>query len=225
MQKVKAIQTMLTSSRKSWHPFTHKTKKKDIFRFTLYWTLIFYTPVFLFCGLYAFWNYAFPPSPHVPSSPRIRDSYPLSTIVPNSAVPLIPSRKTPKPNERRSRVTFAIIVLMTFLILSVAGAVTGSAVLGFVTAGLYKAGNFNMSTCVYALPPYSLYIYICWWICLAGYLSCLLYCRLLLGFSGKRLWPWQLSLVTYSHTQNILFLLSVWSSIIEIIWTFASVLF
>ena len=37
---------------------------------------------------------------------------------------------------------------MTFLILSVAGAVTGSAVLGFVAAGLYKAADFNMSTCV-----------------------------------------------------------------------------
>lgn len=114
---------------------------EDIFRFTLYWTLIFYTPIFLFCGLYAFWNYAFPPSPRFASSPK--STYQLSTMAPNSSVPLIQS---PKQNERRSRVTFAIIVLMTFLILSVAGAVIGSAILGFTAAGLYQAANFNMST-------------------------------------------------------------------------------
>ncbi|KAF7317638.1 hypothetical protein MKEN_00851300 [Mycena kentingensis (nom. inval.)] len=34
----------------------------DIFRFTLYWTLVFYTPVFLLCGLYAFLNLTFPPT-------------------------------------------------------------------------------------------------------------------------------------------------------------------
>ncbi|KAF8799263.1 hypothetical protein BYT27DRAFT_7121330 [Phlegmacium glaucopus] len=120
---------------------------KDIFRFTLYWTLIFYTPIFLLCGLYAFWNYAFPPSPLPPNSPKSRDSiYQLSTMAPNSAVPSIQSAKPPKPNERRSRVAFAVIIFMTFLILSVAGAVMGSAILGFAAAGLYKAGDFNMST-------------------------------------------------------------------------------
>jgi len=115
---------------------------KDVFLFTLYWTLIFYTPIFLFCGLYAFWNYAFPPPPYVSTS---RDSYQLSTIGSKSTVRMVPLSR-PKPNERRSRVAFAVIVFMTFLILSVAGAVTGSAILGFTTAGLYKAGNFNMST-------------------------------------------------------------------------------
>jgi len=43
-------------------------------------------------------------------------------------------------------VAFALIVLLTFLTLSVAGAVIGSAIMGFVTAGLFKAANFNMST-------------------------------------------------------------------------------
>ncbi|KAF8903465.1 hypothetical protein CPB84DRAFT_1677951 [Gymnopilus junonius] len=120
----------------------------DIFRFTLYWTLIFYTPPFLICGLYAFWNYAFPPSTIPPSIP---EAYPLSSMVsrspqfPTDAPPMQPT-KLPRTNERRSRVAFALIVLLTFLTLSVAGAVIASAIMGFIVAGLYKAGNFHMST-------------------------------------------------------------------------------
>ncbi|KAF8880158.1 hypothetical protein BD779DRAFT_1446457 [Infundibulicybe gibba] len=125
-----------------------------VFRFTLYWTLIFYTPIFLVCGTYAFLNLTFPPSPLPP--PPI-SPLPLSPLFsPASARsqshPLIPRPRTkgPKPNERRSRVAFALLVLLAFLVLSVAGAVAGSAVLGFVVAGLYQAARFNMSTCVYA---------------------------------------------------------------------------
>ncbi|KAF8159880.1 hypothetical protein B0H34DRAFT_655275 [Crassisporium funariophilum] len=125
---------------------------KDIFRFTLYWTLAFYTPIFLVCGAYAFWNYSFPPSPRLTGSQNVRDSaYQLSSMaskpeLPNSAAPLIQPTKPPKTNERRSRVAFALIVLLTFLTSSVAGAVIASAISGFVAAGLYKAANFNMST-------------------------------------------------------------------------------
>ncbi|KAF4611271.1 hypothetical protein D9613_006623 [Agrocybe pediades] len=154
----------------------------DIFRFTLYWTLIFYMPIFLLCGLYAFWNYASPPVPRkMGSSSDLRrsrageeESYLLSPVTPrvgghdgggSSSSPMDASRRNytqsqsttkaggnsgSKPlmraGERRSRVTFAIIVLLTFLSLGVAGAVIGSAITGFVTAALYKAGNFNMST-------------------------------------------------------------------------------
>lgn len=35
----------------------------DVFRFTLYWTLIFYFPFFALCGLFAFLNIAFGPTP------------------------------------------------------------------------------------------------------------------------------------------------------------------
>lgn len=120
----------------------------DIFRFTLYWTLIFYTPPFLICGLYAFWNYAFPPSS---IHPTISNAYPLSSMVsrPPHFLTITPSAqpiKLPRTNERRSRVAFALIVLLTFLTLSVAGAVIASAIMGFIVAGLYKAGNFHMST-------------------------------------------------------------------------------
>jgi len=56
--------------------------------------------------------------------------------------------KAPKRNERRSRVTFALLLFLVFLALGLAGAVIGSAVLGFAAMGLYRAGNFNMSTSV-----------------------------------------------------------------------------
>ncbi|KJA25694.1 hypothetical protein HYPSUDRAFT_134345 [Hypholoma sublateritium FD-334 SS-4] len=119
---------------------------KDIFRFTLYWTLIFYTPLFLVCGTYAFWNYAFPPSPrsrhHDVRHPH--ETYYLSPL--NADTPSANHSKQLKANEQRSRVAFAIIVLLTFLTLSVAGAVIGSAIMGSIVAGLYQAGNFNMST-------------------------------------------------------------------------------
>lgn len=121
----------------------------DIFRFTLYWNLVFYTPIFFVCGSYAFWNYAFPPSHRFPGNPNNRESFPLSTIQSPLLTPASPLAKPPQPpkiNERRSRIAFALIVLLTFLTLSVAGAVIGSAIMGFVAAGLYKAGNFNMST-------------------------------------------------------------------------------
>lgn len=117
----------------------------DIFRFTLFWTLLFYTPIFLVCGSYAFWNLNFPPSPR--SHPHVSDttrnaSYPLSPIASDTLLP--PLKR--KEKERRSRLAFALLVLLTFLILSVAGAVVGSAVLGFTVTGLYKAAKFNMST-------------------------------------------------------------------------------
>jgi len=121
----------------------------DIFKFTLYWTLIFHTPIFFFCGLYAFWNYVFPPLPRPPSPLQTLDStYQLSSMAPKSAVSLIRPRKLPKPKERRSRLAFAVIVLLTFVVLSVAGAVMSSAILGFIAAGLYKVADFNMSTWV-----------------------------------------------------------------------------
>ncbi|KAH9479792.1 hypothetical protein JR316_0008387 [Psilocybe cubensis] len=122
----------------------------DIFRFTLYWTLIFYTPIFLVCGLYAFWNYSFPP-PTRRASRGSRDSYQLSSMFStqpflDADTPSLQPTKPPKTNERRSRVAFAIIILFTFLLLSVAGAVIGSAIMGFVMAGLFNAAHFNMST-------------------------------------------------------------------------------
>ncbi|PPR07815.1 hypothetical protein CVT24_002895 [Panaeolus cyanescens] len=101
------------------------------------------------CGSYAFFNYAFPPSPKRGTANRLdRDTYQMANITQPGAFGRLAGRppKIPKPNERRSRVTFALIVLVTFLVLSVIGAVIASAILGYIMAGVYKAASFNMST-------------------------------------------------------------------------------
>ncbi|KAJ7080740.1 hypothetical protein B0H15DRAFT_855784 [Mycena belliarum] len=125
----------------------------DVFRFILYWNLIFYTPIFLFCGLYAFFNLTFPPTRHAKSARRDASdegAYPLARLPysprsPQASAPLLRPPK-PKPNEGRSRTTFALLVFFTFIALSIAGAALGSAILGFILAGLYKLAKFNMST-------------------------------------------------------------------------------
>lgn len=53
-----------------------------------------------------------------------------------------------KPNERRSRWAFALLVFLGFTTFAVAGAVIGSAIIGYVMAALFEAGKYNMSTCV-----------------------------------------------------------------------------
>ncbi|KAJ6580838.1 hypothetical protein B0H19DRAFT_929905 [Mycena capillaripes] len=127
------------------------THPGDVFQFTFYWTLIFYTPIFLFCGLYAFLNLTFPPTRR--SSPPRREatddsSYPL-TLLPYSprdtTAPLLRPPKR-KPNQGRSRTTFAILVFLAFISLSVAGALVSSAIIGFILVGVYKLAKFNMST-------------------------------------------------------------------------------
>jgi len=119
-------------------------KPEEIFRFTLYWTLIFHLPLFFICGAYAFVNLTFPPSRR-----SLKPSYPLSSVSPESPPTAQPLRLTPpRTNKGRSRVTFAIIVLLFFLALSVTNAVLGAAVVGYILAGLYKAAKYNMSTWV-----------------------------------------------------------------------------
>jgi hypothetical protein len=134
----------------------------DIFRFTLYWTLIFYTPISLCCGLYAFINLTFPPSrPSHANAPRRAEaseaddasSYPLTPLLlrpyspRDTTAPLLRPPK-PKPNQGRSRTTFALLVLLAFLLLSVAGALLSSVIIGFILAGVYKLAGFNLSTYV-----------------------------------------------------------------------------
>ncbi|KZT07546.1 uncharacterized protein LAESUDRAFT_736450 [Laetiporus sulphureus 93-53] len=167
----------------------------EIFRFTLYWTLIFYMPAYILCGIYAFFNVSFPPKRENRETYRARPTFNLPftsfgaapTITVNE-IPMTPRSMIPpdqnrpldadamaalahyrarlKPNERRSRLTFAFLIFITFTALSLAGAVIGSAIVGYVLAGVYKAGHFNMTT---------------WMPFLAGLL------QTLVGFLG--LWP------------------------------------
>jgi len=109
----------------------------DVFRFTLYWSLILYTPMFVVCGLYAFFNLSRTP-PRRPNDVL----FPLSSLspVPWSAVPLS------HPRERRARLILTGLVLLIFIAVGVAEAVLGATVMSFVLFGLFKAARFNMST-------------------------------------------------------------------------------
>ncbi|KAI0675997.1 hypothetical protein C8Q78DRAFT_362351 [Trametes maxima] len=136
----------------------------DVFRFTLYWTLILYTPAYALCGTYAFLNLAFPPLRIALTTRAPRpDSGPSHRSVGGESIPLRRYSRQPGPggraqgqgartpakqNERRSRLTFALLVLFVFAVFAVAGAVVGSAVVGYVLAGLFKSAKYNMSTWV-----------------------------------------------------------------------------
>jgi hypothetical protein len=139
----------------------------DIVRFTLYWTLVFYTPAFVLCGTYAFLNLMFTPhsrmrrylllTPSVkPGAFSTRSEVPLqrskrtrlgpSPVTPAAHDASVSSKARTRHNERRSRLAFAILVGLVFALVAVAGAVIGAAIMGYVMAGLFKAARYNMST-------------------------------------------------------------------------------
>ncbi|KAL1748184.1 hypothetical protein HDZ31DRAFT_30212 [Schizophyllum fasciatum] len=120
----------------------------DVFTYTLYWTLVFYIPAFVLCGFYAFLNLAFPPRDN--RKDRVQhyaeiseNSYALAPLI-GTGVRAPP--RAPKQNEGRSRLTFALLVLLAFFTLGLLGSVISSLVIGYVLYGLYRAGNYNMST-------------------------------------------------------------------------------
>jgi len=124
----------------------------EIFLFTLYWNLILHAPIFAFCGLYAFLNFIFPHGKQYSTShpllsintasPEVIDPNQPSHIVRQSTPRISP----PKHNPNRTRVTFAIIVLVLFLSAGVLSATLGSAIVGYILVGLFKAAKFQMST-------------------------------------------------------------------------------
>ena len=127
------------------------TEPTDVFLFTLYWTLIFYLPTFALAGFYAFFNLAFPPVPSKQEESAIHPGAESTDDVELHSLIRQASRTTTnraKPNERRSRLAFATLVLLFYGVLSLLGATLGSAVVGFILAGLFQAGGFYMSTCV-----------------------------------------------------------------------------
>ncbi|TRM65446.1 hypothetical protein BD626DRAFT_488808 [Schizophyllum amplum] len=120
----------------------------DVFKYTLYWSFVFYIPAFVLCGFYAFFNLAFLPRParkgrthHYTETSD--NSYALAPLMGNSV--RAPPR-APKQNQGRSRLTFALLVLFAFLALGLFGSVISSLVIGYVLYGLYQAGEYNMST-------------------------------------------------------------------------------
>ena len=164
-------------------PVTRPEQSLDIFRFTLYWTLVFYTPAYILCASYAFLNLTFPPTRIPRRSPRTRSRssfgfpFPSSYFAPappvtSNEIPLLEAvpnnvprntqaqaalayryRALFKPNERRSRLAVALLVFLAFTVFSVAGAVIGSVIIGYLLAALFKAGGYNMSTYVRVALP------------------------------------------------------------------------
>ncbi|KAL6306242.1 hypothetical protein BKA93DRAFT_729885 [Sparassis latifolia] len=133
-----------------------------VFRFTLYWTLVLYTPAFMLCGIYAFLNIVFPPQRLQRASwRRASFTFPFSSppTAPTSgdiqlqAYDAIPKKDMPSQyrsrtmlNEKRSRLTFGLLVVLTYGVFALTGAVIGSALIGYVLAGIFTAGDYNMST-------------------------------------------------------------------------------
>ncbi|KAF8142143.1 hypothetical protein EV363DRAFT_1150841 [Boletus edulis] len=151
----------------------------DVFKFTLYWTLIFHLPFNFVAGMYAFCNFLFPPAKSVKDSmvlaPPVRvhahslsesqshahsrsssqphsrshsqtQPLPQSQTQARASAPIDEWLKPPRLNPLRSRWTFALLVLLAFLVISLLSAVVGAAVLAFVIVGVYRAGGFYMST-------------------------------------------------------------------------------
>ncbi|PBK95954.1 hypothetical protein ARMGADRAFT_754506 [Armillaria gallica] len=110
----------------------------QIFSFTLYWTFVFYTPIFIVCAAIAFLNVLFPPG-CIHKNVHESDEYPL--------VPLRPIRMK-KLNPQRSRLTLAVIVLLVFLGISVLSVVCGATVVSLVVMELFRSGGFSLSTWV-----------------------------------------------------------------------------
>jgi len=150
------------------------THAGDVFRFTLYWMLIFLSPFFLITGGIASFNIIYPPQHDYKngiSSTRSRALQPVPDS--HSAIPLTPltsarspdlllpevpevvdteERCAPQPrkNVRRSRITYALFTLLAFLVTVLAASFFWSAVIGYVLWALFRTGDFNISTW---LPP------------------------------------------------------------------------
>jgi hypothetical protein len=132
----------------------------DVFKFTLYWTLIFHLPFNFIAGIYAFFNFLFPPARSVrdrivlvsPPAHLHSHSHSLSshshsqTQAQPQPPPVDEWPKPPRLNACRSRWTFALLVLFSFLCISLVSAVVGAAVIAFVLVWVYQSGGFYMST-------------------------------------------------------------------------------
>jgi hypothetical protein len=147
------------------------TRRIDVFRFTLYWMLIFLSLFFLFTGGVACFNILYParrddnkngisltgsstPQP----APESHTEIPLTPLTsarsPDLLLSEVPGpvdideRRAPQPrkNVRRSRITYALFTLLAFLVTALTASFIWSAVVGYVLYAVFKAGHFNIST-------------------------------------------------------------------------------
>ncbi|KAI0305996.1 hypothetical protein B0F90DRAFT_1814815 [Multifurca ochricompacta] len=141
----------------------------DVFRFTFYWTLIFNSLFFLTTGGIAFFNIIYPqrrgkrevtsPRKHPPQRlPHSHSMIPLTPVTsarsldpffsepPETTEVEEPHTPMPRKNVQRSRVTYALFTLLTFLVTAVTASFIESAVVGYVLWAVCKAGDFNIST-------------------------------------------------------------------------------
>lgn len=146
----------------------------DVFRFTFFWTLIFNSLFFIITGGIACFNIVYPPrrdndekgitSPSLTrnDAPQSHPMIPLTPLTsarsPDLLLPEVSETvdteeaRVPQPrkNVQRSRITYALLTLLTFLVIALAGSFIWSAVVGYVLWAVFQAGHFNVSTC---LPP------------------------------------------------------------------------
>lgn len=106
----------------------------DIYLFTLYWTFILYTPLFILTGICAALILVFEP---VRRSQRSWSLRPPTTIPPHS--------KRPDRLHRRFFI-YAILVFLLYGIFGLFLSVLASTVVGFLIAGVYSAGRLRVST-------------------------------------------------------------------------------
>jgi len=151
------------------HYLTHAG---DVFRFTFFWTLIFNSLFFIVTGGIACFNILYPPrrdNKGITSAsltgnraPQSNAMIPLTPLTsarsPDLLLPELPETvdaeeprvATPRKNVHRSRITYALLTLLTFLVTALAASFIWSAVVGYVLWAVFQAGDFNVSTC---LPP------------------------------------------------------------------------
>jgi hypothetical protein len=145
----------------------------DIFRFTLYWTLLFVVPPFLVCGLWSFTSFTLRSSPINPSIPnpkfnqRPSASTSMSTYPPQSTAhqSAYPSTESTGPNsdssplaytqspsqllrKRRGRRLIGICSLLLFPLYGVGFSVLSSLAIGYGLALVYHLAGIEMSTWV-----------------------------------------------------------------------------
>jgi hypothetical protein len=153
-----------------WHTIL---KRVDVFRFTFFWTLVFNSLFFIITSGIACFNIVYPPRRNndkegITSASSTRNdapqSYPMIPLTPLTSArspdlllpelsetvdaegPRVPQ---PRKNVHRSRITYALLTLLTFLVTALAASFIWSAVVGYVLWAVFQAGSFNVSTWVY----------------------------------------------------------------------------